>query len=1179
MVSHAHPGSIRSRLPWLVAVGIAGLLASGIAYWALQAREAQLIRTRFRLDAEQRARAVQREVEVNLEVVRALMAFYNSSQTVQRSEFSAFCDAFFRGHPGIQALGWAPVVPADQRDAHEQAVRQEGHADYRITERTVAGGVLPSAPRREDCFPVGYLNPAQCGLFPMGFDLGSDRAFLETIGQAQDTCDLVATGRVPSGDEENPSWSFLVFAPIYRRTAAERAPSARPGNLEGVVLGAFRIGAIVDDSFIEGAERGIDVGLFDNPLPDAKELLYVRPSAVRYRPFVAEEDFDEEAPGRLSHQVLFEVAGRRWSVHCNATDAYVAQRQTMLPKTALIAGLVITVLIMMYGNVLIGKTRQVQEVVVQRTLELQKVLESLEREVAERKRTEEVLRDSQSLYSSLVENLPVQVLRKDLEGRFTFANRSFCALLGRRLDEIAGQTDFDFYPAELAEKYRRDDARVRETGDLFEGVEQNEKGGQMRYVQVMKSPVRDASGKIVGTQVIFWDVTERKWAEEQLAQAKEAAEAANRAKSIFLANMSHEIRTPLNGILGLTELLMDTRLTSEQRQYLTLVRESGESLLSLVNDILDFSKIEAGKLSLERTRFDLHEMLGDTMRSLAIRAHHKGLELACRIRPGVPILAIGDSMRLRQIIVNLVGNAIKFTDRGEVVLEVDSRGQSDDEAIVHFAVTDTGIGIPEEKRSVIFDVFEQGDSTSRRRFGGTGLGLSISARLVDLLGGRIWLESEVGRGSTFHFTTRLAVTPGEIPEAVSPLPPAIQGLPVLVVDDNATSRGILEEMLASWEMRPVSVPNGRDALQSLRQAQQAQEPIRLALVDANMPGMDGFALVERIRQEAALAGTIVMMLSSGDRPGDISRCEQLGVAAYVLKPIKQSELFDAIAMALGVEAPDAEEAETLAAKQRGRTRRLRILLAEDSLVNQKLVSALLERQGHKVTVAANGHEAVAAARTHRFDLIFMDIQMPEMDGLEATAVIRGAEKQTGDHVPIVAMTAHAMKGDRERCLEAGMDEYLAKPIRAKRLLDTIDALLGISSQPVEEPEPAPPQGERQDAVDWSAAMHSVRGDPELLKVIVETFLDEYPQLMAAIRQAIAQHDPRALRRIAHTLKGSVDYFGAHRPFEYAFRLEKMGQDGNLEGAENVAADLENELTGLAPVLLNYVRGSGGGGAL
>ncbi len=693
---------------------------------------------------------------------------------------------------------------------------------------------------------------------------------------------------------------------------------------------------------------------------------------------------------------------------------------------------------------------QLEQRVRDRTAELASANEELKREIADRKRAEEDLAYERFLLTTLLEHAPEFVYFKDAESRFIRVSKGLADYYGLSdPSEAIGKSDFDFYDTQLANQYRADEQELMTTGRPVVDKEEEQlwPDGRLMWLWTSKMPLCSAEGEVIGTFGLSRDITRRKQAEVQLQAAKEAAETANRAKSDFLANMSHEIRTPMNAIIGMTELVLDTELTDSQRDYLKMVRDSGDSLLSLINDILDFSKIEAGKLDLDCATFDVRESLGDTMKSLALRAHTKGLELACRIQPEVPDRLVGDLGRVRQIVVNLVGNAIKFTDNGEVILHVRCHSQSDDQVLVHFAVTDTGIGIPEEKRAAIFDAFEQADTSTTRRFAGTGLGLAISTRLVALMGGEIWVESEVGRGSTFHFTARFEPGSGEAISTSCPMPQIVCDTRVLVVDDNATNRLILEEMLRNWGMKPTAVASVPEALPLLHQAYQSGEPYILILTDVNMPDVDGFALVEHVKQDAKLGSTIIMMLTSGDRLGDVSRCEQLGVAAYLLKPIKQSELFDAIALALGITTAEDEGSQKRPARQPSRLPPLRILLAEDSPINQKLAVGLLEKYGHTVLVVNHGREAIAALQSQDFDLVLMDVQMPEMDGFEATAAIRASEEQAGTHIPIIAMTAHAMKGDRERCLEAGMDNYVAKPIRAKRLFDTIETVLQTGSEP------------------------------------------------------------------------------------------------------------------------------------
>ena len=930
-------------------------------------------------------------------------------------------------------------------------------------------------------------------------------------------------------------------------------------------------------------------------------------------------------------------------------------------------------------------------------------------------RVEQGLTGSEAIYESLVDKMPVSLFCKDVEGRFTLANRAFCQNLNATQAEVIGKTDHDFFSQELADKYRANDQQVISSGEIYEDVESHVSAdGQRSFVHVIKSPVVDADGAVTGVQAVFWDVTDRKLAEEELKgsearkkaifegsldcmvitdedgciiefnrasertfgyarrevlgenidealfapgsaertrehidqyavtreensllgkrvevplrrkdgtefmaeiamqpiplgktvhfatvlhditdrkqaelerqKAKEAAEAANRAKSDFLANMSHEIRTPMNAIMGMTDLVLDTELTAEQREHLLIVKDSSDALLSLINDILDFSKIEAGKLDLDQSPFALRERVGDTMKSLAIRAHQKHLELACRIAGDAPAMLIGDSHRLRQILVNLVGNAIKFTDQGEVVLEVDVESRSNHDGTLHFRVRDTGIGIPESQQAKVFQAFEQADMSMNRKHGGTGLGLAISSRLVKLMGGEIWVESELDHGSTFHFTAQFPIASKADLESETGLaaeanltdslePRSVQDADILVVDDNVTNRRILEELLSNWGMQPASAASVDEAMELCEVASKAGTPFDAVITDVHMPGADGFDLVDRIRADSKLTNTPVMMLTSADNPGDLERYRRLGIHRHMTKPVKQSELLQSIESALGVKressAGDAEP------PRPGLSNKLRVLLAEDSRPNQLLAIALLKRDGHTIEVAQNGCEALEMSERGEHDVILMDVQMPQMDGLEAARRIREREQQTGVHLPIVAMTANAMKGDRERCLDAGMDAYISKPIRVEQLFETLAELTGESapasaattesgSESASERPPVRTAAERV-VVDWDAALKNAGGFEDVLQSVLEGVLEECPVLMEQLETAVDSQDYRLVRRSAHTLKGTMQTLEAEPVAEIASELEEMGR------GEQLTADAEVSLARLKQLVSQVIR--------
>jgi PAS domain S-box-containing protein len=851
--------------------------------------------------------------------------------------------------------------------------------------------------------------------------------------------------------------------------------------------------------------------------------------------------------------------GMDWQVTVWPTQEALARERFSLPKAALAVGAIMALMLGIAVHLALMARRRAWE---------------LEKEIGERKRAEETLAHERYLLHALLENVPDAIFFKDAEGRFTMVSRAM-----RNQLELAdpgtaiGKTDFDFFNADYAQAARIDELRVLDSGQPIVGREEKvepSNPGQVRWLLTTRMPCRDREGKTSGTIGISRDITERKHAEEELQKAKEAAEAASRAKSQFLANMSHEIRTPMNGILGMTELALETELDSEQREYLEMVKTSADALLTVINDILDFSKIEAGKLTLDRSDFRLRESLAKAIKPLGLKAHQKGLELACEIAAEVPDALLGDSGRLRQVLINLLGNAVKFTETGEILLSVRKQNLTSDGLFLHFVVSDTGIGISPEKQQLIFNAFEQGDGSTTRKYGGTGLGLAIASCLVDMMGGRIWVESTVGQGTTFHFTACFGFAEQRGDSTPRTKMRNLTGVRILVVDDSATNRRILEAMLRTWGARPSAVSSGEEALAAMTSAVAALDPYALVLVDALMPEMDGFTLAQRIGASPELAASVIMMLSSADRQMDLARCRDLNLEVYLTKPVCQAELQEVVVEVLSSRLRKSEacsltppQARRARGPDEAKRRPLRVLVVEDNVVNQRLAVRLLERQGHTVVVAGNGKEALAILGDLDFDLALMDVQMPDMGGFEATKLIRAKELGTGRHLPIIAMTAHAMKGDQERCLDAGMDAYLAKPVRSPDLLETIaEVLRTAKAVPSSAPESVP----ATTSLSRVALLERVDKDEDLLQELIALFLADYPGRLAAISKAIERGEAQTLAQTAHVLRSAVHNFGAVAATESARRLEMMGWAGTLEGAAGVHAELEDSILELAQFL-------------
>jgi PAS domain S-box-containing protein len=765
-------------------------------------------------------------------------------------------------------------------------------------------------------------------------------------------------------------------------------------------------------------------------------------------------------------------------------------------------------------------------------------------------------------WETLVQNIPVAVVILDRQGDIQSCNPAFEGLFGYDEPEVIGK---NLDRLLVAAEENRAEASTYTQQSLSGAVvhmlaRRRRKNGTEAEVEVFGLPVV-VDGQRVGAVGLYHDVT-------ALVAARRKAEEADRAKSEFLANMSHEIRTPMNGVLGMIELLKDTMLTDEQHDFLNAAHESAEALLTLLNDILDFSKIEAGHLELETIDFNLRTLVEGVADTLVQRAESKGLEMACFVEPDCPTYVRGDPGRLRQILVNLVGNALKFTEQGEVAIRVTPEGKDEAQPLVRFSVSDTGIGIPLEQQPAVFQRFVQADTSSTRRYGGTGLGLAISRELVELMGGRIGLESVAGHGSTFWFVVPLAqqTDVAAVPLAADE---ALSGLRILAVDDNATSRTILTKTLQAFGCRAAAAAGGAEALELLRSAAQQSRPFRIALLDMQMPEMDGEQLARAIKEDPVLREVAIIILTSVGRRGDATRLEAIGCSAYLLKPIKQAQLAEALRAVLG-QAMDSSTAPTarlitrhVLAEQKGP----RLLLVEDNPINRKLAVALLGRAGYAVATADDGQQAIDAVRREAFGVVLMDVQMPGMDGFEATAGIRALGGPRGA-TPIIAMTAHAMKGDRERCLAAGMDDYVSKPIQSAELFAAIGRCLlhEAGTRPGRQPL-APPEPPLPDPIDRHKALPYFGGDEDLFGRLLREFVDDLARQIEHLKSESASGDARSFTTTAHSLKSLSATFGADRLWQTAQQLEALGLDDNLAAAPPLIQQVEAEF----PRLQAYLR--------
>ena len=780
--------------------------------------------------------------------------------------------------------------------------------------------------------------------------------------------------------------------------------------------------------------------------------------------------------------------------------------------------------------------------------------------INQRAAAEAALRESEEKFRTIIETTPDGYYEVDRNANFAFFNDSMCKILGYSREEMATLNQLELLDETNSQKLRDTFNKVLDSGNPITSLSWTlyDKNRSLRFVESSVSLIKDPKGNPAGFGGFIRDVTQRQRA-EVMYRAKLAAEAASRTKSEFLASMSHEIRTPLNAIIGLVELMLTSDLPPDQREDLDVVKSSAYSLLSIINNILDFSKIEAGKLEFEKTPFGFRQFMDESLKIMGMKSHEKGIELAYRVAPGVPDRILGDPVRLRQILLNLVDNAIKFSDKGEVIVSAAVQSKEDYEVVLQISVADSGIGIPEDKQRSIFGAYNQGDPSTLRQYGGTGLGLAVSAQLVDLMGGNIKLKSQPSQGSCFRFTARFIIQQDGGQHQPEVTHPDLAGLNVLVVDDNDSGRKITLEILEELQIRAAAAAGPQEAREILSRSKTQKEPFDLILIDSDMPETDGFSLAAWIINQQQSDAGIIMLLTFPHLKRK-AELETLGIAAGIVKPFGASELAGVILSALGIEEAKAESSALTQKKAiRVPSRSLKILVAEDTAFNQKFIQRLLDRWNHQISLVGNGREALEALKNESFDIVLMDVQMPLVNGLEATKTIRLDEQQSKNHMPIIAMTAHAIKGDRERCLEAGMDEYISKPIDSDKLFDAIEKLTKASGNPDGTEDLSP-------AIDKEALLKAFDDDWNFLKEVVDVFLSDYPRLLDDLRRAHKERDSDTLMRAAHSLKGMMKNFQAEPAAEVAFELEKKGNEENFDGVPDTIETLAGQVAEVDKIL-------------
>jgi len=1149
-----------ARLLPLVGILVIGSVLNLAVLGVLRSQEEHSARAAFENVAQVRFDDLEASVHQSLDNLDAVAAFLSSSKSVGRAEFARFTTSLLGRDNSIQALEWSPRVTLAARAEYELAGGRNGFAGFQFTEKTAQGQMVRATDRAE-YFPVFYVEPLRGNERAVGYDLASNPARHAALKLAAESGEFAATAPIILVQEKKNLPGFLVFRAIYRSGADLSTTELRRQALLGEVLGVFRMEDIVHRAAMEHAGSGqILITLADVDASGIRSPMFPKTRTVG------------SLPSGLETGRVISVAGRSWEMLAHPADnSFQPVRWT--GWTIFLAGMLLTIGVAGYVRLLQSRTAEIELTVAMRTRQLNAALQKLETVNNE-------LKKSKARYQKLVDLSPNAILVEKNEA-ITMANQTALQLFkittpeplkGTRLRDLVcpafrAKTDSVIEPL-----YQSTGQSPLQEAQILCG------DGSAVDIEFAASSFFDENG--VTIQTILRDISERKHAEAELLRAKEQAEAANRAKSMFLASMSHEIRTPMNGIIGMSELLLQTHLSSEQRRYAEIVRSSGENLLGIINDILDFSKIEARKLVLDSIDFDLSTLLRKTVDMLALKAHQKGLELNCRISPGTPLFLRGDPGRLRQVLTNLIGNAVKFTEHGEIAVSVEAAPQALSGAL-KFSITDTGIGIDRAQLNTIFAPFVQADGSTTRRFGGTGLGLAISRDLVEMMGGRIGVESAAGQGSAFWFTAAFD-TPAEPPSISITQERSWAGIRALVVDSNAGNRAIMAELLKSWELRCEELADAQSAWSTLRRAAYDGDSFRIAFLAANSPREDRLEAARSIARDASLPELSLVLMTFLGNELDDPQLQQSGFVAQVSKPIWKSSLRDCLLRALdrkpriqaasvpSADSVPATDSQPAASQAAGRGR---VLIVEDNPTNQEVAVAILHKLGYETEVADNGELAIRALQAGDFDVVLMDCEMPQMDGYEATRRIRsGLDGVRNRDIPIVALTASAMTSDRDRCFRAGMSDYVSKPVDPQQLATVLARWTAPSKHSSQQPRASAPTA--APVFDEKELLERLMGDRKLAHKLVDSFVQDLPGKLASLDGLIQAADSAKIRAAAHALKGASANLSARCLKELAVQMQDAATSNDLRRCAVLAANLQTEFQRFQSTLAQSEWGKG-----